>query len=224
VLTTIEPRSLVGTVVDSAGTPVANASVEVVTALMDARTDGSGQFAVRDLPAKRHLVRVRRVGFAPTYLTADLTDTTATRVRIVMREFAGQMLGTVVVKANRGSARVERFLERAERGNGFGRFVTPEQIAQRSPLVPSDMLRAIAGVRVQMSGRGGSMILGRGGCRMAMFINGASVPQMPGSGLDEIVSVLDLAGIEVYPGVGGVPSELMMGPPNPCGTVAIWTR
>jgi hypothetical protein len=204
--------------------PVSGASIDVVTALMNAQTDADGRFTIRDLPPRRHLVRVRRVGFAPTFLMADLSDSTSTRARIVMREFAGQVLGTVVVRANRGNARLEGFLTRAEKGNGFGRFITAEQIAQRSPIQSSDLLWTVPGVRVTRTNRGGTMLLGRGGCRMALFINGFPAPQMAGAGLDEMVNPMDLAGIEVYNGQGGVPAELMRGPANACGTVAVWTK
>jgi hypothetical protein len=45
-----------------------------------------------------------------------------------------------------------------------------------------------------------------------------------GSGVDELVAPQDLAGVEIYNGMGGVPSELMTATANPCGTVALWTK
>ncbi len=219
-----EPRSLLGSVVDNAGRPLPDVTVEVVTALVETRTDSLGRFAIRNLPPRRHIVRVRRVGYAPTYLTADLTDSTSTRARIVIREFAGQNLGLVVVRANAVPARLRAFVQRAEGKTGWGKYITAADIDARRPLRTSDMLQGLAGIRVNQDGRGGSLLTGRGSCILALFINGFPAPQMRGSGIDDLVGALDLAGIEVYNGIGGVPPELTTARPNSCGTIGIWTK
>lgn len=219
-----EPRTLRGVVVDEGGKPMRDAVVEVVTGPVEARTDSAGAFVVRDLPARRHIVRIRRVGSTPTYVFADLTDSASTRVRVVLRQFAGQNLGLVVVRATRGPAHLQSFLRRATRPSGWGRIFTAEQIAARNPLRPSDLLMTVAGVQVNRTRFGTGVLTGRGGCRLAIFINGQPIPPRGGFGIDELVSVQDLAGIEVYNGIGGVPSELMMGPSNNCGTVGLWTK
>jgi Carboxypeptidase regulatory-like domain/TonB-dependent Receptor Plug Domain len=221
----IEPRTLRGSVVDSAGKPVRGATIEVVTADMEARADSLGQFTIRALPARRHIVRVRRVGYSPTFLAVDLSDSSSARVRIVVRQYAGQNLGLVVVRGTRGPAHLQGFLRRAANPSGFGKIITAEQINQRNPLRASDMFQALAGVRVAQGGRnGGGTLLGRGGCVMAVFINGFPAPQRGSQGIDQMLIAQDLAGIEVYNGIGGVPAEFMMGPPNSCGTVAVWTK
>jgi Carboxypeptidase regulatory-like domain/TonB-dependent Receptor Plug Domain len=219
-----EPRVLRGSVVDSLGGVVRDATIDVLTALREVRTDSAGLFVVRDLPARRHLLRVRRVGYSPTFLSVDLNDTISTRVRIVVRQYAGQNLGLVVVRANRGPAHLEGFLNRAARPSGWGRIFTAEQIAQRSPLRTSDMLLGLAGVQIRQNGWGAGTALGRGGCRLAVFINGFPAPQQRDFGIDQMVNAQDLAGVEVYNGPGGVPPELIVGPTNGCGTVALWTK
>ena len=219
-----EPRTLRGVVVDDGGQPMRDAVVEVVTGPVETRTDSVGAFVIRDLPARRHIVRIRRVGSTPIYLFADLTDSASTRVRVVLRQFAGQNLGLVVVRATRGPAHLQSFLRRASRPSGWGRVFTAEQIAARNPLQPSDMLMTVPGIRVNRTSFGSGVLTGRGGCRVAIFINGQPIPPRGGFGIDELVSVPDLAGIEVYNGIGGVPPELMMGASNNCGTVGIWTK
>lgn len=219
-----EPRTLRGTVVDSSGAPIRDANVDVVTALVDTRTDSLGRFVFRELPARRHIIRVRRVGYAPTYLAADLTDSTSARVRIVVRQFAGQNLGLVVVRANRGSARMQGFLERAGKKSGWGQILTADQIDARHPIRTSDLFMAMAGVRVNRNVFGSGTLTGRAGCRMAVFVNGFPVPQRGGAGIDEMVAPQDLAGVEVYNGIGGVPAELFVAGGNSCGTVGIWTK
>lgn len=220
----IEPRTLLGSVVDNTGAPLRDVVVEVVTAFVETRTDSAGRFAISNLPPRMHIVRVRRVGYSPTYLTANLTDSTSTRARIVVRQYAGQNLGLVVVRADGVPARLQGFMRRAEKKSGWGRIFTPDDIARRNPMRTSDMFQAVAGVRLNMDARGRVQLTGRGGCVLALFVNGFPAPQQRGSGIDDIVNVLDLAGIEIYNGQGGLPSEYLMGVNNTCGTIGVWTR
>lgn len=219
-----EPRTFIGTVVDSAGRPLPNVTIEVISMPGEAHSDSSGRFGLRDLPPRRHIVRARRVGYTPTFLSIDLTDTTSTRARIVMRQFAGQNLGLVVVKATRYPVRMRAFLRRAERRSGWGLIMTDQAITARHPNQPTDLFRSIAGVRVNIDAGGSLMIIGRGGCVMSLFINGFPAPQLSGMALNDMVNTLDLAGLEVYNGIGGVPADLTMGPANPCGTIGVWTK
>lgn len=219
-----EPRTLRGTVVDAAGAPMRDAIVEVVSASKDTRTDSLGQFVVRDLPAMRHIVRVRRLGFSPTYLFADLNDSSSTRARIVVRQFAGQNLGLVVVRATRGPSHLQGFLRRAARPSGWGQMLTEQQIAARNPIRPTDLFQGMMGIRVNRTSFGSGVLTGRAGCRVSVFINGFLTQMRGGMGIDEMVSVQDLAGVEVYNGIGGVPSDLMMGSSNACATIGIWTK
>jgi len=219
-----EPRTLRGTVVDEAGKPLPDLPVEVVSALTETRTDSAGQFVVRNLKPQRHIVRVRRVGYQPTYAFADLNDASGAKLRIVLRQYAGQNLGLVVVRADRVPARLAGFAARAARPSGWGRIITEAEIRQRSPIFTSDLLLGFAGVRVVRNAFGSGTLLGRGNCRLALFIDGFQVLARSGSGLDELVTPQDLAGIEVYTGIGGIPPELMTNLSNDCGTVAFWTK
>lgn len=219
-----EPRSLFGVVVDSTGAPMKNVTVEVVTAMLETRTDSLGRFRFPGLPARRHFVRVRRVGYSPTFAAVDLTDSVPRIARIVLRQYAGQNLGLVVVKADRVPARLRGFLQRAERRSGWGRILTADDIAKRNPQRASDLLQGMAGVRVGLDRRGQAVLTGRGGCVLALFINGFPAPQRTNSGIDDLMNVIDLVGVEVYNGIAGVPMELTSGPPNQCGTIGLWTK
>ncbi len=219
-----EPRTFAGVVVDSGGHPARGATVEVMTASMDARTDSLGRFTIRNLPARFHFVRVRRVGWAPTFLSIDLTDSVPKRARIVLRQYAGQNLGLVVVRAERPIGRIGAFLQRAERRGGWGTILTEKDIAARNALRTSDLFQTIAGVRVSQDRFGRGTITGRGNCLMALYINGFPAPQQRGAGIDDMVSTLDVVGIEVYNGQAGVPPDLILGPPNSCGTIGVWTK
>ena len=220
-----DPQTLLGVVVDSAGRPMRDVVVEVVTALVESKTDSAGRFTFRGLRPQRHFIRVRRLGYAPTFAAVDLTDGTAKRARIVLRQYAGQNLGLVVVRANRGPQRMQGFAQRAARGGvGGGRILTEADIIARNPLRTSDLFQGVAGVRVAQDRFGRGTLVGRGNCLMQLYINGFPAPQLAGSGVDDIISPMDLAGVEIYNGVGFVPAELTMGPPTSCGTVGLWTK
>lgn len=102
--------------------------------------------------------------------------------------------------------------------------MTDAEITARHPMQPTDLFQGIPGVRVNRDSRGSLMVTGRGGCLMALFINGFPAPQLSGVAIDDMVNTLDLAGIEVYNGIAGVPADLTMGPSNPCGTIGVWTK
>jgi hypothetical protein len=220
----VEPSMLYGTVVDSAGQPIRDATVEAVTVLRETRTDSLGRFAFRNLPSRRHILRIRRVGYTPSYAAADLTTGESARIRVVVRQYAGQNLGLVVVRAARPPGHLRGFLQRAAKPSGWGRIIMGDEIVTRNPRQTTDMLLAVAGVRVDQSVRGVGTVYGRGGCLMAVFINGFPAPQTGALSIDDIVAASDLAGIEVYNGIAGVPPEFMLGGPNSCGTLALWTK
>jgi hypothetical protein len=220
----VAPRTFAGTVVDSAGRPVRDATIEVMTAALVARSDSIGAFSLRAVPARAHVVRVRKVGYAPAFLSINLSDTTSSRARVVLRQFAGQNLGLVVVRATRYPVRMRAFLRRAERQSGFGQILTDSQITARHPAETSELFRSMRGVSVGRHPGGATIVTGRGACVMMVFINGFPVPQHSGMGIDDLVSALDIAGIEVYHGLTHLPPDLMMGQPDPCGTIGIWTK
>jgi hypothetical protein len=116
------------------------------------------------------------------------------------------------------------FLRRLERKSGWGQMLSPEEITARHPQRTTDLFTSMTGVSVQRDVNRALMVLGRGGCVMQVFINGFPAPQLSGSSIDDNVNSLEIAGIEVYNGMAGVPADLTMGPINSCGTIGIWTK
>jgi Carboxypeptidase regulatory-like domain len=223
-LNKVAPREFFGVVADSMGRALPDVNIEIVGSTLTARTDSMGRFLMQDLPPRLHVVRARKLGYNPSYLTINLSDTTSSRARIVMRQFAGQNLGLVVVKATRYPVRMGPFLRRLERKSGWGTLMSAEDVNARHPQRTTDLFQTIAGVKVNRDAGGSLMVTGRGGCVMALFINGFPAPQLSGSSIDDNVNSLEIAGLEVYNGIAGVPADLTMGPANPCGTIAIWTK
>jgi hypothetical protein len=214
--------ALRGDVVDSAGRPVADAEVEVVTALMSTRTDIDGRFEVRGLSPARHLVRVRRLGFAPTYLMADLDTVAALQARITVQKFSGQNLGTVVVRRILGPAYINGFLTRLQRRSGWGTLLSQEEIAKRGATRVSSLFYSMRGFHVRPGPYSGDIIMGRGNCPASITLNGMPFP-LWGESVDNMINVSDVVGVEAYPSAIAVPPELAWLSQG-CGTVGIWTR
>jgi len=66
--------SILGLVVDSAGTPIDEAEVQLVGANRVAVTRPNGGFLFRPLPVGPYLLRVRKLGYRPTTMTLSLVD------------------------------------------------------------------------------------------------------------------------------------------------------
>jgi hypothetical protein len=129
-------------------------------------------------------------------------------------------------------------------GMGFGHFFDRDEIQRRNPTQVVDLLRGVPGIRIEPRGghrpgeitmRAITSIQGGGGlfglrCSPLIFLDGSIVstgsPDVgaggmdPGTHIDYEVSVADLAGIEVYPGLTQ-PAEFIRG--NLCGVVVLWT-
>lgn len=125
-------------------------------------------------------------------------------------------------------------------GSGVGTFITREQIEARRPTFMVDLLREIPGVIVTGSGPGNrsSVTFARAqamaqmsGCEAQIWVDGFLMNRRSGAlrsapadfRLDDVVSPMDVEGIEVHRGLGTVPAEFL-NPDARCGVIAIWTR
>lgn len=61
-------------VVDSAGTPIQGAFVELVGTVMRGVTDSAGAFAIIEVPSGSHVVRVRAAGFHDELFEIEVVD------------------------------------------------------------------------------------------------------------------------------------------------------
>jgi len=93
------PGVLTGIVRDAAGAPIALAEVAVVTSDRRAITDSSGAFTIGSLRAGAIVVTVRRLGYQPGEIFAEIPAGATTRVEIVLRPSAAT-LDTVRVFAD----------------------------------------------------------------------------------------------------------------------------
>jgi hypothetical protein len=109
---------------------------------------------------------------------------------------------------------------------GLGKFITREDIDNWVGNV-SSLLGTLPGVTVVQQ-RGGAAvqfrrtagISGSGECVPTLYLNGAPVR---GVTVDELVSTMDLEGVEVYRGAAQLPGEFA-GSDSQCGVIVFWTR
>jgi hypothetical protein len=97
-------------------------------------------------------------------------------------------------------------------------IITREMIEERHARVLTDVLARVPGGRIVNYRGFGRMLLLRGGCQPAIWLDGAKLPNV--ESIDRVISPNDVESIHVYHGFD-LPVELGA---NPCGGVVIWTR
>ena len=214
---------LTGVVRAPGGAPLVGARVSVAGTDAAGTTSPSGTFSLAGLPAGTYSLEVRAIGYAPTRVAVNLSRARPSAVAVTVTERLNT-LESVVVQADRTKLEKDYtgFTERARRG-GFGRFITEDDIARRSPVVTTDVLRTVPGLQVVPNGQFGYTVQGRGNCTPDLFIDGLRV--LDGTAeIDQLVQPTDVAGVEVYSGGTGAPAQLQGPGGSGCAVVAVWTK
>lgn len=214
---------IVGVVLDAQSRrPIPQARVTLEGTRAERLTDLRGAFAFPNLSDGDYTVRVVVPG----------VDSTTTRVRLAPSErvalevYVGATLGTVLPEvvvtssAGSGSGRAD-FERRLAEGNG--RFITREFIERRKPQDLMDLMRGVAGVRVECATDRYrcAMQFGRSprGCSPQYYMDGMRTHPS----IFYMTLPTDVVGIELYSGAAQVPPEFQ-GQSSRCGVVAIWTH
>ena len=230
-----QPRTLIdstariaGVVVDSSGRRLRG--VEVLVADGSARTTSSdsGQFLLRGLKSGKIQFLVRAVGFGPATFTTELRAGRTRQIRVILTPTSVQ-LSTITVLDSLSAPLLAQtgFFERKRQG--WGSFISPEDIARRHPMNASDMLRSVNGVEVISRLPGRTTILSTrsmsmsGRCVMNVFVDGSRAYMSGGMTIEEVISGSELGAIEVYPSASETPPQfIVMG--SDCGALVIWTK
>ena len=230
-----------GTVVDSAGRPVAMADVSVPDLSKSTVTDAAGAFRIEGLPPGSRRVVVRRIG----YRAIDTSLAFAVD-RIVQRRFElvrAVTLDSVIVTETAVDKRMESFDE--NRRLGLGHFLTRAELAKlEGGPSTSSILQSFNGLSM-VRGRGGrSWITGAHGSRLVspssvdslsgahpscyaqVYLDRTPVYQaVDGEPLFDVNSIPPsrIEAIEYYATPAQIPAQynrLNSG----CGVLVIWTR
>lgn len=227
---------------DSAGHGLGDAQVAIPALNLVARTNFNGEFRIDRVPAGRHRIVIRHVGFA------GYDDSiTAKAGQIIDDEFilvaAPVNLDSqvVVAGANRVEPNLREFEER--RKLGFGHFIDKAELAKVEggrPLM-NFIVSRIPGLSIYRpdekdrpldyyisSGRGPTAS-STGHCPVVIYMDGVAwfTPRTPPRLGDPPdvgkFSAEEFAGIEYYPPGGSVPSRYVV-TQNGCGTLLFWRR
>lgn len=229
--------TVVGTVQDERGQPVAGADVALWGAERSTQSGARGTFVLDSLPGGTQTLEVRAVGFTPVHRVVHFIEgeeRVDLTVQFTERAIA---LPTVNVSARPAELiRMTRFYERmrdAEKGINRGYFITPEDMERRRPAFLTQMLDGIPGIRIfktpdpRRTYIQGPLRTGHNSwCQMSVYVDGIRVispDRTPVDALDQLVDPATVSAVEVYPHpVSAPPQYQPLG--GMCGVILIWTK
>ncbi len=216
ILSSVRSGRLIGRLVDTeTGRPVETAAVSVVGRPTEVASDRQGLFRLTGVPAGRHELQVRRLGYAPLRHAVDVTTGRTTELEISLVREPMELEPLVVSTTRSRRLEIKGFYERQHWGEllGLGTFYTAADIERRRPLRISNMIEELPSVRA-------GMFNARAGCTMAVYLDNI---QVGSSSLDALVLPIEVAGVEVYRGAASLPAEFG-GSDSRCGVVVVWTK
>ncbi len=232
-----------GTVVDAAtGDVVVAAYVAILdtagVAVGGGATGADGRFLVRAPARGAYRFRTSRLGYDGA-LTELVDVQPGADVSLLVRLRPSPVdIPSITVEANGRVARLESAGFYHRRAMGFGHFLTEAQIEAKVPILTTDLLRNIPGVRVVGDGLLGDAIMAgaeamylRGGCRPSIVIDryvvqvGGIKPRYPlmAPHLNEYIRPTEIEALEVYTSPAGVPAWAA-GSVSPCGAIVVWRK
>ena len=227
---TLRTGRLAGRVTDQAtGAPVADATIHVRRTGLTTRTDSDGAFLLAGGPQGARVLEVEHIAYGVRSETFRIRADSTVSLHVAMTADAIVLEPlNVTVTRRYTSPGLDGFYARL--GGAQGRFVTAEQIDQRKPGQLSDILREVPGLEVNCGMASvvssGCMIrferaqaLGQT-CPVQFFLDGSSVSKE----MVETMRPEEIAGIEVYNGLSGVPPAFRRGRDTRCGVVAVWLK
>jgi hypothetical protein len=207
--------SVSGVVRGVGGLSLSGAQVRVVGARSTALSDERGRFELRDLPAGTQVLEVRRIGYLLAQQPVELRA-----ARPVSQDVRLQRI--VTLDSMRVLAQRSRYpeFEQHRRMNGFGTFLTQDEVARRASFETSDLFRMLPGFRVVGYGLDAKVYNARGvtsfggACSPNIVIDG-----MPGQEIN-LIHPSSIGAMEVYRAGQPVPVQYDRG----CGAIVIWSK
>jgi hypothetical protein len=216
------PLRVSGVVTDSAGRALARAEVRIAArdgARDSAQTDTTGRFAVRISSLGEAQLEVRRMGFHPYATTLSLSSPGGLdSVHVTLGRLIAQLEGVDVVDAAERGGRLAGFYAR-QQNNHFGHYLDRAALDATHAQRPSEALRRIPGVLIVPANGIGNLVRLRN-CRPTVWLDGVRVPYAE---LDEVASMSDVAAVEVYNSLAGLPQQFL-DRTNPCGGILVWSK
>lgn len=167
--------SISGRVVGADQAPLTNAVVTVTDLAVSTRTSASGNYALRDLPAGPHTLRVAMLGHAPREFAVRVTAGENLIQSVVLERSALELEGVKVSAILEGQGRA--LLDQKQSDN-IKTVLSADGIGRFPDLILSDALSRVSGVSlVRFRGEGtGIQIRGAPPEFSAVAINGLTLP------------------------------------------------
>ena len=216
------PVTVIGTVRDSIGHPVAGAVVQLAGGDQRAESDAAGQFSLRGVPAGAQELVIRRIGYRARVVPLAAAPGATLEVAIELEALA-QLIAPVVIRG-RENLRGSEAAFYARRAAGRGRFLTAAEIDRRQLWTMRDIMRTIPGARTQTM-RGRQVTLLRGASAPpVVFLDG--VRMAAGESDLNMLDPRSFLGIEIYSGPATSPPEFSVSDPSGRngGVILVWTR
>jgi hypothetical protein len=204
------------------GKPISDAAVSIGGGRLMGTSRNDGTFSLGEVPPGRYQLEIRHIAYGPR--TDSLTVELGASTNVVAKLATSAIkLEPIAVEVRSLLLEMSGFYDRMARGHGS--YVQYKDIERLHPLIPSDILRAQPGLRLERRRtQPGYTVYSRAGCPVRYFINGAKV------GADfqiDDIPVDWIDALEIYRGAASLPAEFQMHSSDvnaQCGIIVIWTR
>ena len=212
-----------------------------------ALSDSAGKFFIAKIPAGRHIVTVRHIGFSLLSTVVDVApgDTLDGDFALTV---AAQPLPEVEIRS-RDPLKIKLRGFEQRRSGGFGHFLGPESFAGADARQTSDLLRQIPGTKLIRANNGGATWLAGGrmamasgnftvdradrrrgardkDCYASIYLDGAPVfGARPNEALFDVNTIPPntIAAVEFYEESAQAPPEYPQ-KTGTCGVLLLWTK
>ncbi|MEP7002060.1 MAG: carboxypeptidase regulatory-like domain-containing protein [bacterium] len=119
-----------GVVSDTSLAPIDRVTASLLATEVRVTTGTTGRFRITGIPAGRHILELRRLGYAPLVSMVTVTEGDTVRLSFIMEPLVTTLAPTVVT-GERPSEKMREF--DARRRAGFGRFSRRRKSAPETP-------------------------------------------------------------------------------------------
>ncbi len=194
---------------------ISGARVSLLGTAFSTTTNARGEFSFDGLTPGKYIIQASAIGFTPLSSPIEVKPSETLEVEF---EADAESVHLPDIQVTEVPNLPADFLRRSQEGGG--RYFMRAEIEKRDPRTVGDLLRGVAGMRVDCRGPFCRAAFARSprNCVPAYYMDGIPV--------DETVVWLqpprDLDGVEVYSGPAEMPPELNRF--SNCGAIVLWTR
>jgi hypothetical protein len=214
-----------GKVINRRGDPIAGVQVMVEGGQATATTGEDGKFTLTGLPSGTRKLVARKIGLAAVSMGVNLSSLAPLQITLVAD--GAQLVQAVhVVGVLEDGLQKAGFTDRVKANRG--KFLTPERITELSPIVFTDLLTSMTGMKVRSSSRGAVVTATRSGsvnangCITVFIDNSRFHGNEPGD-LDKALAAQDVGAVEFYASESEAPPQFTA-PGARCASLVVWTK